>query len=184
MWEFAGEILVIATPFREGRHYATTPKDFVPVVRFLQRVHQLGGVHGDVRCANIVFGAGLLIDLDMGGRIADNPTYPDGYRGPLPDGRRLGRAGELITPRHDWFAMLQVVFSLHRIEPPPDLPMTIARYREQDRFTRYGFGSEPEDANRMADELVEYLERAEASGYRIKYSYELAEIVAEKWSTK
>jgi hypothetical protein len=186
MWEFAGEIVVLATPFHEGRHYATSPKDFVPVIRFLQRMHQLGCVHGDIRCANIVFGkgAGLLIDLDMGGRISDSPRYPDGYKGPLPDGCRLGLQGKVITPRHDWFAMLKVVFSLHFIQPPPELPMTTARYMEQDKFTRYCYGTTLEDADAMADELVEYLESAEASGYRITYSHELAEIVAKNWSRK
>jgi hypothetical protein len=182
MWELAGEMLVLATPFREGRHYATSPKDFVPIIRFLQRMHHLGCVHGDVRCANIVFGAGLLIDLDMGGRLSDHPRYPDGYQRSLPDGSRLGRHGELITPWHDWYAMLGLVFSLHRIRPPPDLPRTISWYAEQETFTRYCYGTELVDADAMADELVEYLELAEASGYQIMYSYELAEIVAEDWS--
>jgi hypothetical protein len=220
LWDFAGEVLVIATPFREGRHYATSPKDFVPVVRFLQRMHRLGCVHGDVRCANIVFGgreeeasasasapaapSGLLIDLDMGGRLVDNPAYPDGYQGSLPDGSRLGIPGRLIKPKDDWYAMHEVIFRVHWIRPrkpppPPEggddnggggeaLQPSMARYYEQlfeqDKFRRhFRYGEELDDADAFADELVEYLERAETERYEVGYSHHLAELVREQWSS-
>jgi hypothetical protein len=164
-------------------------------------MHRLGCVHGDVRCANIVFGeesaeealalalasapSGLLIDFDMGGRVVDNPEYPDGYQGALPDGSRLGRPGRAIKPADDWFALLEVVLSLHRIVPPPELPRTLASYTEQDKFTsHFWYGNELEDADAMADELVEYLDRAQRERYQIKYSCRVAELVREQWSSQ
>jgi hypothetical protein len=92
LWQFGGELLVIETDFHEGPHHALSPKEFIPVVAFLQKMHEKGYVHGDVRCANVVFGK-CLIDFDLGGRVEDAPTYPDGYQSSLVDGSRLGRAG-------------------------------------------------------------------------------------------
>jgi serine/threonine protein kinase len=117
LWDFDGELLVLETNFHEGRHYARSPKEFIPVVAFLQKMHEKGYVHGDIRCANIVFDK-CLIDFDLGGKLKDVPTYPDGYEPSLDDGSRLGVAGELITKWHDWYALLKVLFELHQLEPP------------------------------------------------------------------
>jgi hypothetical protein len=62
----SSRLLVIATPFREGRHYATSPRDFVPVVEHLERLHAVGYVHGDIRCFNMAMGPkGGLFDFDL-----------------------------------------------------------------------------------------------------------------------
>jgi hypothetical protein len=48
MWAESGSrLLVISTPFVEGRHYAESPAEFVPLVDQLRRLHGGGFVHGD-----------------------------------------------------------------------------------------------------------------------------------------
>jgi hypothetical protein len=51
-----GKLLVIATPYRHGRPYAKQPTDFLPVIEHLERLHQLGFVHGDIRAFNMLLG--------------------------------------------------------------------------------------------------------------------------------
>jgi hypothetical protein len=116
MWTMQGELVVISIPFVEGNHFASTIEDFIPVVRALQRMHEEGYVHGDIRCFNIVFGKGL-IDFDFGGRI-ESAKYPPKYNIYILDGRRLGSAGETITKWHDWYALIDVIFRLHDLQYP------------------------------------------------------------------
>jgi hypothetical protein len=116
MWTLQGELVVISVPFVEGNHFASTVKDFLPVVKSLQSLHKEGYVHGDIRCFNIIFGKGL-IDFDFGG-LVDKAKYPTGYQHSLPDGHRLGRAGTMITKWHDWHALIDVIFTFHHLEYP------------------------------------------------------------------
>jgi hypothetical protein len=124
MWQqqsgrLEGEIVIIRVPLVTGNHFASRPADFIPIVRSLQEIHDAGCVHGDIRCFNVVFGK-CLIDFDFGGLVDgdDPPRYPKGYEDFLLDGLRMGRAGDLITMAHDWYALVQVIFDLHRVEPP------------------------------------------------------------------
>jgi hypothetical protein len=171
LWEFGGELLVIETVFHEGPQYAPSPKEFIPVVAFLQKMHEKGYVHGDIRCANIVFGK-CLIDFDLGGRLEDAPTYPAGYQSSLVDGSRLGTAGALITKWHDWHALLKVMFELHQLYPPADDGTVIDRDRDRDYFVRKtgkpitplagdSLGDEAKVQN-LADELITFLHQAES----------------------
>lgn len=56
LWEFRGKLLVIATLYLVGRHYATKPTNFLPIIEHLERLHKLGYVHGDIRAFNMVLG--------------------------------------------------------------------------------------------------------------------------------
>jgi hypothetical protein len=120
LWEQIGKrnITILSTPYRRGRHYATTPKAFVPVIQQLKKLHAAGFVHGDIRAYNIVFGEnpeeGWLIDFDYGGRIGD-AVYPRGYNQSLPDGRRIGKEGAAIQAMDDWFALGKVIFGVHKM---------------------------------------------------------------------
>jgi RIO-like serine/threonine protein kinase len=76
--------MVSAAPYREGRHYATTPGQFVPIIEALEKLHRDGFVHGDIRGFNTVFsdvkGEGWLIDFDFGEKEGKETTvYPRGY---------------------------------------------------------------------------------------------------------
>ncbi|KAG7341115.1 hypothetical protein IV203_023066 [Nitzschia inconspicua] len=126
------DLLVIAVPYRHGRHYAKSPAEFLPIVDQLQALHRAGFVHGDIRGYNTVFKddkEGWLIDFDFGGR-SDMQTYPKGYKGVLTDGDRLGDEGEIITTYHDWFALGQLMFTIHHI--PWD-----AEYDEMSRLEKH-----------------------------------------------
>ena len=115
-------IQIIATPYRPGQHFATSPKAFVPIIDQLQSLHENGFVHGDIRAFNTVFGnesnePGCLIDFDFGGRKGER-CYPKGYRQFLGDGSRIGQGGEVILEWHDWFALGNLIFTLHRLCAP------------------------------------------------------------------
>jgi hypothetical protein len=121
----SSRLLVITTPYREGRHYATSPLDFVPAVKHLEQLHAAGYMHGDIRCFNTALGPdGGLIDFDMGGKLAGEEgqtakglTYPRGYQF-VQDGLRLGRAGEPMKKYHDVYALTQVITNFHFFYPP------------------------------------------------------------------
>ena len=115
-------IQIIATPYRPGQHFATSPKAFVPIIDQLQSLHENGFVHGDIRAFNTVFGnesnePGCLIDFDFGGRKGER-CYPKGYRQFLGDGSRIGQGGEVILEWHDWFALGRLIFTIHILQPP------------------------------------------------------------------
>jgi hypothetical protein len=118
-------LLVIATPFREGDHYATSPRDFLPVVEHLEALHKRGFVHGDIRCFNLAMGPnGGLFDFDLGGKLTNGEggtkgvlKYPYGYNHGISDGTRLGRAEMPITRLHDVYALTKVIFQFHVFQP-------------------------------------------------------------------
>jgi hypothetical protein len=85
LWRSQGELVVFETPFREGRHFAKKPGEFVPIIQALEKLHEDGFVHGDIRGFNTVFseneGEGWLIDFDFGGREGKPTTViPRGYK--------------------------------------------------------------------------------------------------------
>ena len=120
------QLLVIATPFRKGRHFAKRPNEFLPIIEHLEALHRAGYVHGDIRAHNTVFsegGTGFLIDFDNSGK-AGEVVYPKGYNPLLPDGDRRGKGGEKIKVWQDWYALGRLFFDVHKIEPPSvDVPM-------------------------------------------------------------
>ena len=120
------QLLVISTPFRKGSHVAQRPRDFLPIIDHLEKLHKAGYVHGDIRAHNTVFsegGTGFLIDFDNSGK-AGEVVYPKGYNPLLPDGDRRGKGGEKIKVWQDWYALGRLFFDVHKIEPPSvDVPM-------------------------------------------------------------
>jgi hypothetical protein len=56
LWQFRGRLLILATPFREGYHFAHRPTDFMPIIEHLEHLHNEGFVHGDIRAFNMVLG--------------------------------------------------------------------------------------------------------------------------------
>ncbi|KAG7341239.1 phosphotransferase enzyme family protein [Nitzschia inconspicua] len=128
------DLLIIAVPYRDGRHYAKSPADFLPIIDQLQALHKAGFVHGDIRAFNTVFKdykEGWLIDFDFGGR-SDVQTYPTGYRTALVDGTRMGEERETITKYHDWYALGMLMFTIHKI--PADALTTVEMFRLKDRW--------------------------------------------------
>ena len=122
VWEQLGKrrsLTIIATPYHRGRHYAQTPKAFVPIIQQLTHLHKAGFAHGDIRAYNIIFGEraeeGWLIDFDYGG-LLDAATYPVGYKGILADGTRLGKEGQKLKAIDDWYALATLIDFYHGID--------------------------------------------------------------------
>jgi serine/threonine protein kinase len=118
------QLLVIATPFRKGRHFAQRPNDFLPIIEHLEMLHRAGYVHGDIRAFNTVFpeeegDQGCLIDFDYSGK-AGEVVYPKGYNRNLDDGERTGKGGNKIEKWQDWYALGQLIFYVHQIDPPSE----------------------------------------------------------------
>eukprot|EP00978_Attheya_sp_CCMP212_P031042 scaffold116005_cov63-Attheya_sp.AAC.2 len=108
IFDFRGELDIIAIPFIEGRHIPEMIDQLIEVAHHLKRFHDCGFVHGDPRLLNMVFGPkSQLIDFDFGGREEENLKYPSGYRYLVPDGQRQGKAGMPITKSDDVYALVQ-----------------------------------------------------------------------------
>ena len=125
LWDQYGKrpLTILSTPYREGKHFATTPRAFLPIVRQLKKLHAEGFVHGDIRAFNTVFGEnpedGWFIDYDFGGKEG-TAWYPEGYKTGLTDGDRLGVEGEVITAADDWYALGQLIFDIHKFRKVSD----------------------------------------------------------------
>jgi hypothetical protein len=125
---------LISTPYREGTHWTKYPTSFIPIIEQLETLHSNYYVHGDIRVYNIIFynqikddgtveKKGWLIDFDFGGIcIGASPvTYPPGYVQALPDGRRIGIPEKVIRKWHDWYALGQLIFSIHTLIQPKNV---------------------------------------------------------------
>ena len=125
---------IIALPYKNGKHYATNPTDFIRIIDQLEKLHSLGYVHGDIRAFNVLFGdEGSLIDFDFGG--IPGKAYPQGYKQMLSDGWRLGtgdseRDDNKLQFYHDWYALGILMFTIHDWNEPPN-----ASDASQIRFT-------------------------------------------------
>jgi hypothetical protein len=79
----SSRVLVISTPYYEGRHWALSPSEFKPLLAQLEALHSKGFVHGDIRCFNTAFGAeSRLFDCDYGGRASDGSSLGGGGESP------------------------------------------------------------------------------------------------------
>jgi hypothetical protein len=161
-------IQIIATPYRPGQHVATRPKAFVPIIDQLQSLHENGFVHGDIRAFNTVFGnesneQGCLIDFDFGG-YKGKRFYPKGYRRALDDGHRIGRGGQEILEWHDWYALGNLIFTLHRLLAPDGAGDGLLSYKISDFWS----GLETDPTQEEIEDLKALLSLLEEKGWRVK----------------
>jgi len=123
LWGEKGRLLIISIPYREGSHQETKVSDFCPIHDHLSYLHNFNMVHGDLRAFNIVFGTsegmGWLINLDFGGSVGQ-ACYPKNYKTVLKDGDRLGEPTMLIKRFHDYWALWNIMSSVHTPRPPAD----------------------------------------------------------------
>jgi len=178
-------LLVIATLFRQGRHDATKPTLFLPVIDQLELLHKKGFVHGDIRGFNTVFDEknkqGYLIDFDFGGKIDSGRLYPQGYRTSLDDGVRFigtEKSSNKILPWHDWFALGRLIFLVHLFVVPKegrkdDRRSKTRRKRLDSRLSTLNRRWEELDGYptpKMLDDLKKFLNEAEGAGWTVKAS--------------
>jgi hypothetical protein len=107
-----GELVVFETPFREGRHFAKKPGEFA-TIQALEKLHEDGFVHGDIRGFNTVFseneGEGWLIDFDLAaGKYNQQLCSPEATNY-LDDGMRCENMRS-VKKWHDWYALGQLIF--------------------------------------------------------------------------
>jgi hypothetical protein len=100
-------------------------------------LHKQGMVHGDIRAYNTVLQhkdtdindsgepKGQLIDFDYGGPER-KVLYPQGYFRTLDDGSRESDCigGTPILAWHDWYALGQLMFNIHKLKAPPGRKIT------------------------------------------------------------
>ena len=135
------KLQIIAFPYKSGRHHASKPADFIPVIDQLKKLHENGYVHGDIRGFNVLFGEnGGLIDFDFGG--IPGKAYPKGYREILKDGWRLG-TGDAGLPHnqlqfyHDWYALGKLMFSFYEWTAPPNSATVADRLRYSETMSKW-----------------------------------------------
>jgi hypothetical protein len=163
-------IQIIATPYRPGQHFTTSPRAFVPIIDQLQSLHANGFVHGDIRAFNTVFGnesneQGCLIDFDFGGRKGER-CYPKGYRGALEDGSRVGQGGEKILVWHDWFALGQLIFTIHILQPPDGADDGLLSYVY--KITCFWWTLTKDPTPKEIEDLKALLSSLEAEDWKVK----------------
>ena len=173
-----GSLALISTPFREGEHCATFPTDFVPIIDQLEKLHEDGFVHGDIRAYNLVFGKrekndtpqSWLIDFDFGGN-SGVVCYPPGYKSTLTDRSRCGEEGEQIERWHDWYALGAIIFNVHWPIPPPNptSPLDLSLASKACKLSvKWGSLEGNDDiTNQDIQELRDFLQSVEACGWTV-----------------
>ena len=164
-------LLVIATPFREGQHVAKRPKDFLPIIDHLIKLHGAGYVHGDIRAFNTVFsvqkcGQGFLIDFDFSGKKG-KAFYPKGYNRNLDDGDRRGEGGKEIKVWEDWYALGRLIFDVHCIlEPESEDDLQFWRWFSKSK--EYWMTLREDPPGPMIQNLKDLLEKLDEKNWEIQ----------------
>jgi hypothetical protein len=184
---------VIATPFRPGKHFAQKPEAFIPVIEALEKLHDKGLVHGDIRGFNVVFHEGIskpkgyLIDFDFGGQHQSR-EYPEGYVLILADGVRCvdnedNTSRKVIRQWHDWFALGRLIFVIHELEPPEGR-QDDAIEGERSRLHRKWEKQCHDITTDMIHELKVFLKKAQAAVWTVRptrtYKTEIDKIVRKE----
>jgi hypothetical protein len=176
----------------------------MPLVDQLEAFHAKNFVHGDIRATNTAFCESSnncksrLFDWDMGGKVIDpadasqshaksaeegeNPSsdtvirYPEGFRRPVFDGTRAGRAGMPITKVHDWVALTGLILNYHRLLPSPlhrtsDHTTTDMLLLKDDLLT-FRSGSAGDDVGKHVAALRAFLSEVENKKWEVKLDTE------------
>ena len=182
------KLRIIAIPYKEGEHFPKQPSDFKAVIKQLQLLHDHGYVHGDIRAFNVVF-CGTdsgLIDFDFSGQ--PGKAYPNGYRGKLTDGHRIGTPTAKLDKHsklqywHDWYALGQLIFSVFHLTRPANDQYAKSEYdgaRRDFDDLRYEWiellsdvenknNEMPKDFDSMINELLSILDQLTALNWILK----------------
>ena len=85
-------------------------KKYAGVTECLYKVHQLGCVHGDIRCANIIFSEtddkSYLIDFDLA--RTEGSSYPSGYN-VFSVRHSEAREGNAMLKDHDRYSLAKII---------------------------------------------------------------------------
>lgn len=111
-----GRIKYLKYKYIEGDHTPTSVNQFTGALQTLQKLHQQGIVHGDVRLPNIIFSGNnsYLIDFDLARKVGDR--YPIGYTA-LPERHIDATSRSLMSDRHSMASIMKLVDCEGRIHP-------------------------------------------------------------------
>ena len=92
-------------------NYPRNLKHFTGVLNCLQRLHQKGYIHGDVREQNIIFAKedSFLIDFDLARKESRESVYPSGYISTHPERHPNAKPQCIMKKEHDVFAIQKVM---------------------------------------------------------------------------
>ena len=178
---------IIALPYKNGKHYATNPTDFIRIIDQLEKLHSLGYVHGDIRAFNVLFGdEGSLIDFDFGG--IPGKAYPQGYKQMLSDGWRLGTGdskrnnNNKLQFYHDWFALGGLMFNIHSWKPPNSVSdASRLRYFElRDKWSDLGSTPTAAEIEKLKEDLNYFNEQHWTVCPSIVFAEDLADFQEQK----
>jgi hypothetical protein len=183
LWRFEGKLLVIVAPYREGRHFAKKPGEFVPIISELEKLHKAGYVHGDIRGFNTVFtdvkDQGWLIDFDFGGKEEESPVYPKGYKPSLRDGERLGSGEKPIAKWHDWWSLGRLIFGKHILDYPAGADTMPELFMRSSRAQLSWMKLENQPPPNMIEELKRLFRDLDKNGWTVKPSPNFQEAICE-----
>jgi serine/threonine protein kinase len=124
LFDERAQFQVIAVPFHKGHHVCTSPAQALTLLEDLERLHEDGCVHGDIRALNCVFDddGSRLIDFDFGCGDGEAKS-PKNYQILLDDGTRVrfAKGGTPIHKWHDVFALASLLLDKHRVSDADDL---------------------------------------------------------------
>jgi hypothetical protein len=112
------DLVVIRYPYLEGTHRPHSVGQWIALLCCVQRLHQGGIVHGDLRLSNAVFSSRsdvvTIIDYDFAGRAGEK-RYPPQFNQDIDDGARArsASAGRCLLFEHDWFAIAAMMKKCH-----------------------------------------------------------------------
>jgi hypothetical protein len=156
-------LTLISTPYREGGHIVSKPSQFIPIIKNLHSLHEVGYVHGDIRAFNTVIGneSSYLIDFDFAGK-AGFVKYPPGYNFSLEDGSRIGRPNQKIEKWNDWRDLGSIIFEKHNFDGPENMQLDYIKMGK--RWTKIEQLKNVENYDALVEGLVTFLRDAEDEG--------------------
>eukprot|EP00980_Cylindrotheca_fusiformis_P015553 scaffold4438_cov91-Cylindrotheca_fusiformis.AAC.1 len=110
------------------------------------------------------------LDFDIGGKIGGSTMYPTGYSIFRPDGVSTGIDRQEILTWHDWFALGQLIFHVHRIEEPEEVTdeITDASLLKLSRLSYQWEELDNDPPPEMIEQLKEFLCDLDERGWTAK----------------
>lgn len=106
-----GRIIYLQYKYVEGNHQPPNLRAIVDIIKNLNRIHQAGFVHGDIRRSNIVYGSntGTFIDFDFAAK--EGSLYPELYSPFVEERAKDATKNSAMLKLHDRIALFNAIFS-------------------------------------------------------------------------
>ena len=106
-------IKILKYNYIEGNHSPRNLRGIIGVLRNLNRIHEKGYVHGDIRAPNLMYGcnSGTIIDYDFAS--PEGSTYPEFYNSELPERARGAAAYGVMRQLHDRVSLFRSIVATY-----------------------------------------------------------------------